>query len=342
MRAPHRASLLLASAVVGVGCDRTGDEFRPTITDVAAIRHLGDMRVIPADAFDQPEEISGWQAYDPAWTTVAEDGKASVRYEQLGAPENVGIYGGATATFTATGGKVCVVADPEMIFWAQSRKPLAAGDAYLYADQPEDDGDVDMQVGLTAAYSGSPGVSIGEFEVAYTDAAGVEHSIPANDCSISGFQGAVDVHAGRGAVEACEVNTGGHQGASYTILLKTFVLPVDDSILNFGLAVFEGECIDVPQRYGKDATGAGECTLAAENLLGVPDALAGPGADGTDPCDDPETWYWGCYEDRFCGTPKVFNNYCESHAHLDDAPCIDNGRVPQDVPEEDTGFGTSL
>jgi hypothetical protein len=333
-----RATWVVAVYGVLAGCDRTGDEFRPVITGVPPIRHLGEMRVIPADSFDTNEEISAWQAYDPAWTEPGEDGKVGVMYEQLGAPENVGIYGGATATFTGTGGRVCVLVDPEMLFWVQSRKPLASGSAYLYEDLLQDDGDVDLEAGLTAAYTGSPGVTIGEFEVAYTDEAGVEHQIPANDCATTGYGGTPDVHSGRATYESCVLNTAGHQGASYTILLKTFMLPLDDSILNFGLAVFEGDCADVPQRYGKDATGAGECTLAAENTLGVPDALAVPGEDGVDPCEDPDTWYWGCYEDRFCGTVKNFNNYCAAHAHLDGAPCIDNGQVPQEIPEEDSGL----
>ncbi len=302
-----------------VGCADEAGNYRPTPGSVPAIRDLGEFRVIPTTEVVNAD----WSSYAEA--SVADDdlGRHSVHYTQLGAPENQGIYGGATLTFKGTGGLVCVVMDPETVFWIQSRKPIASAKAYLYQDDYDDDGDLDLEGGLTAYYNGSPGVKIGKFEVPYTDATGQDHTLPANECRHDSPY-ASDVHAGRATVETCQLDTSERGGVSYTALLKTFVLPIDDSVLNYGVAVFEGACADLLKP-------ADECLIERERTRDE---------DEID-CSDPElNWTYACLEQKFCSSPLKFNTYCEEHLNDADTPCTDNGHVPEAV--EDTAGSPPL
>jgi len=268
--------------------DRAAD-FRPEITGVPAVVDLGTVETIPQET---------WQ--DSAFGGTAAEG---VLYAQLGAPENAGIYGGATVSFRGTGGPVCVVADPEAVFWNLSVDADAEGGRrYSYLDNVEDDGDLDVAVGLTAYYTGSPGVEMGDFNAVYDDPSGVEHTIAFNECVQVGRFGDLNVHAGRATVEFCDVDTDQRAGIPYTIVLRTFALPHDDSILSYGVAVFEGRCEDLAPT---------ECTLRDEVSRAEPEGATPAGKE----------WF-PVLEDKVCDGVVKVNTFCEEEGIAAGA-CID-------------------
>jgi len=273
-----------------VACADRAADFRPEITDVDAVVDVGLIETIPAEV---------WQ--DAGFTGTEAEG---VVYERLGAPENAGSYGGATVSFLGTGGRVCVVADPEAVFWNISVDADAEGGRrYQYLDNLEDDGDVDLSVGLTAYYTGSPGVEMGDFNAVYDDPAGREHTIAFNECVQVGRFGDLSVHSGRATVEFCEIDTDQRFGIPYTIVLRTFALPHDDSILSYGVAVFEGSCEDLAPS---------ECTLR--------DEVSRAEAEGATPAG--KEWFPEL-EDRLClGIPKV-NDFCETAVAEGLGACVD-------------------
>lgn len=279
--------LLAPLALALVGCDHTGDEFRPQVTDVPSIVDLGELEVIPSDVWGDPEfDITQYATYT-----------------QLGADENPGKQGGATFEFAGTGGTVCVVMDPEALYWNVA-KGIDATRAYKYEDNYTDDADLDMDIGLTAYYSGSPGVEIGDFNAIYSDPAGEDHTLEFNECLQPGAYQPY-VHSGRGTTEACSISTDERAGIMFTGVVKTFSLPVNDSIANYAVAAFEVQpsgtgnaCDQVKLWYGGEKTDLGECTLHSEANLG----------EGGDAFSELEV--------AFCGGPTKVNTYCEEH--LDD------------------------
>ena len=312
--------IVLLFALGMPGCDRAGEVFVPEPNPAYPyIQDLGVFRVIPASE----HSAEGWRASsEEARADV--DGQHGVYYGGLGAPEDPAYYGGATFQFYGTGGSVCLVMDPEAIFWNQARSPQADSQSYLYQDRFSDDGDIDMDAGLTAYYTGSPGVSMGDFKLPYTDEAGVSHELEFNECYQAGALGD-SVHSGRATVESCSIDTEGREGVSFTVVLNTFMLPVDDSVVQFGVMVLEGAC------------GAGptidECLIDRE----MADALSEEEQD----CDDPDLpWTYTCLEQKYCGKVKKFNAYCEEHFDDFDPPsaCEDNGvHPPADDEEVDVG-----
>ena len=299
-----------------VACDHDGTAYIPQPNaDYPFIQDLGEFRVIS-------EEEYGADGYTPdsdAARAEDEEGRKGVHYGGLGAPTNLAYYGGATFQFKGTGGSVCVVMDPESVFWNQARAPDADSTKYVYQDLYEDDGDLDLNVGLTAYYTGSPGVEMGDFELLYTDGAGVDHSLAYNECHQAGYYGD-DVHPGRATVESCSINTSGKEGISYTGVIDTFMLPIDDNVTHFAVAVFDGAC----GNFTVD-----ECLLPRE---------FGPAFDEDTEvdCDDPDqAWTYTCLEEKYCKTTKKFNEYCEAHFDDEGSPCIDNGLHPPKDAEQD-------
>lgn len=269
-----------------LGCDHTGFEFRPAPSDAPSVADLGEL--VPLD-------VEEWQSGDRDPLAFP----SSVVYAEVGADENPGNITGATARFRGTGGNVCLVVDPEAVYWARSLASTGAG-RYEYDDDYTDDGDIDMDAGLTAFYTGSPGVEMGDFKSAYTDEVGVDHEIEFNACIQTGFQGAEDVHAGRATVEQCVVNTDQQAGTEFTIALRTFSLPLNDSKLGFAIGVFDvgdAKCDGVFQN-GVDA----ECLFANEGSAGVE-------GDRTD------------IELAYCDGAKAVNEYCAEHLDDENAPC---------------------
>ena len=271
-------------------CADRASDFRPALTDVDAVVDLGTIETIPEDVW-QDSSFGGTEA-------------EGVVYARLGAPENAGIYGGATLSFVGTGGPVCIVADPEAVFWNLSVDADAEGGRrYKYLDVVEDDGDLDLSAGLTAYYTGSPGVEMGDFQAVYDDPAGQEHTLQFNECVQVGRFGDLNVHAGRATVEFCQVDTDQRAGIPYTVVLRTFALPHDDSILSYGVAVFEGNCEDIAPS---------ECTLRDEVSRAEDSGQAPAGKE----------WF-PVLEDKVCDGIQKVNDYCEEQLTAGVDACID-------------------
>ena len=128
----------------------------------------------------------------------------------------------------------------------------------VYADNYLDDGDIDLEVGLSAYYTGSPGIEMGTFEQPYEDSLGNVQVIEYNECSMIGSRSQQGAHSGRGTMEYCDLDTSLHEGREYTILLRTWSVPFDDFLLSYAFAVFEGPCGD---GIGNSAI---ECLLPGE------------------------------------------------------------------------------
>ena len=236
------ASAALTGVAIGVACDRTGQDLTALPNpDYPAILELGELDVLTE---------AEWAAVRAG---ASEDVEDYVLYEQVGAPEP-GSKGGVTFTFRGTGGDVCVMIDPESVFWMQSVAASGTNSVYAYPDNYLDDGDLDIYAGLSATYTGSPGLELGDFVGQYTDSLGNITEIEYNLCQHVGTDGESFVHAGKGAPEWCEIDTEEREGIEYTVLLRTFSLPIDDDILSFGLAVFDGSCTNLT-----------ECTIPGES-----------------------------------------------------------------------------
>jgi len=271
---------MLALSMLLIGCDRDAGEYRLVNSDVPPVIDMGTITPITeADGFHSGDGLAGFD---------------QVLYDQVGASSSGAVVSGATVQFMGTGDLVCIVVDPEAVYWVKTIDKDPPSEPYNYADRIEDDGDIDMFVGLSAYYNGSPGIEIGDFERPYTDALGVEHFLDYNECKQSGYNGTTGVHAGRGAVEYCQIDTTLHPGIPYTILLKAFALPIDDQTLNFGVAVVATACRSV----SKD-----ECTIPNEVGLGED-------ANG-----------FSELETAFCGGASAVNSYCAEHLDDSNAPC---------------------
>jgi hypothetical protein len=279
------ALVLLAS-----GCSNIRDNFRPVLSDAPFIYDIGELRVIGGDEL----EADGFD-----YTSVPD----ALHYGQLGAGENPGLYGGATFEFRGTGRDVCVVVDPEAMFWNVEISTQEQS-GYKYEDLFEDDGDLDMKAGLTAYYNGSPGIEIGDFSAVYDDAAGVEPELEFNECVQTGYGGTSPVHAGRGSVEFCDMDTSLHPGVMYTAVLETFALPIDDSVLNYGTMVFDGKCSDLPWRdaNGEKGSGGTECVIPNE-IQNADPGLAIP---------EDKAWFPEL-ESAFCTGKGKVNTWCKDN-----------------------------
>ncbi len=152
-----------------------------------------------------------------------------------------GDIGGATATFTGTGGAMCAIVDPQTVWrddWAVTHEGTVTDMAM--ADFIYDDGDLDMLVGMSADYTGTPGQTMGSFKRTFTDPLGVQREADFNLCLMFDRYGIAGAAAGRATPEWCTIQT--VQGVEYTVALLTFSVPLDDDALRFALQLREGEC----------------------------------------------------------------------------------------------------
>lgn len=285
-----RSIFLLPLAALSVGCINVADQFAPVLTDAPFVYDIGELRVI-----GEEELVAG--VADPSTIDDA------LYYGQLGAGENPGVFGGATFQFRGTGSTVCVVVDPESIFWNKELSTTSNTVQYKYEDVYTDDGDIDLSVGLTAYYTGSPGTEIGDFQAEYTDASGIPHYLEFNECRQVGYFGDPS-HAGRATVEYCNIDTSLREGVLYTAVLETFALPIDDSILNFGTLAFDGSCQSLPwiNEDGRAEEGATECV--------IPNEVGNAEPTGELPAD--KAWFPEM-ETAFCGGKGKVNSWCKDN-----------------------------
>lgn len=268
------------------GCDRNAKDLVPSPSkDYPGVIEIGELEVVDPDtlnsfvakqqgtlAYIQPnlennagnpkwdsedpdlDGLTGQQRYDQH---VEATGTLPYYFGQLGQAVD-GKKGGATFTFEGTGDELCIVVDPETVFWSQSIAPADRQDNFAYPDYYNDDGDLDLFAGMSSYYTGSPGVEIGNFTGFYTDSKGEVVEIEYGECFQSGAQtGMDDAHAGRATTEYCTVDTDQKAGIEYTVVLDTFSVPLDDGVLSFGVAVVNERC----SRIDKS-----ECFIRGESL----------------------------------------------------------------------------
>jgi len=263
MSAPARPAprLAVAMALVGIaatGCDANG---------LALLQNYDDGELLPPDVQDlDGDDGPGLQPVDEFEPFIGE----------LGPIDNSSSdRGGATATFTGTGGPVCVAVDPQTV-WRDDRDLQGNSDP-AWENHLYDDGDLDLVVGLAADYTGTPGLVMGSFETVYVDGLGVERRADLNLCHQPDRYGFAGGTAGRATPEWCTIDT--YEGVTYLVALLTFSVPLDDNRLRFALALLEGSCDDLGT--------VDECTLRGD-------------ADPHDGLDD----VGGDLEARLCDPPE--------------------------------------
>lgn len=229
-------------------------------------------------------------------------------YGQLGRAPDL-TQGGATFTFMGTGDDVCVILDPETVFWNQSIAPASRVDQYAYPDYFDDDGDLDLFGGMSSYYTGSPGVEIGDFRGFYTDSKGELIEIQYGECNQTGYGGVDGAHAGRAKPEFCTIDTDQQEGVEFTIVMETWAVPLDDGVLSFGVAVMNERCPRVD---------TSECFIRTESL----DADGNPKAC-TDKLEyaqcDGKLASFCCANPEMCGDENVIDDgLCESLMVVDD------------------------
>ena len=153
-----------------------------------------------------------------------------------------GDHSGATATFLGTGDRVCLIIDPQSV-WRDDKWIDESGseqiNPFMY-DYPHDDGDVDLQAGLAAYYTGTPGERMGDFVNSFPDDNGVERRIDLNTCLLEDRWGIVGSAAGRGTPEWCAFDT--VADTQYRIAITVFSVPTDDNELKYSFELREGDC----------------------------------------------------------------------------------------------------
>jgi len=252
------ALLLTLGLASLVACDRSGTELLPQPNDnFPSVLEVGQLQVVSvADLSSASSSSCNQQDADGAYNCY---------YGDLSPTDGV-TQGGATFEFKGTGGKVCVMVDPEAVFWNQFIGSEDAAIQWGYPDNNTDDGDLDLFSGLSTYYTGSPGIEIGNFKGYYTDDLGRQIAIDYVECfNESPYNVGVEAHAGRGSPEYCTIDTAGREGILYTVVLSTFSVPLDDGLLSFGSAVVDGKCSAIGGGVG-GGSGIDECTLQGEAL----------------------------------------------------------------------------
>ena len=283
---------LLAFTALG-GCDYSGDFlFAGAIDGMDAIYHInaedgGDF-LLPNEIVNR-DEIPDLAIY----------GEVS--------PTGSSLKGGITFYFEGNGRDVCVWVDPETAFYNQVISPTQSPpnvQQFQYPNNPFDDGDLDLFIGKSVYYTGSPGDVIGDFVVAYTDSLGNEVPIELSECNQIGYGGAENAHTGRGQPEYCDIrNT--ELGISYTVLMHTFATPLDDDRLGYGLFLYDGSCADL-----RTVGGLGQHNGGDECLL-IGDTIKATEPDGKGEIDY-GPWY-GYQEDRAWPGSEAFEiTFCNA------------------------------
>lgn len=227
--------------LVGAACDSNqGLVFRGAVEGVDPIIDLG--LITPVDAVGGSDGLAESVIYGEVGPT--------------GTPED----GGVTFNVAGNNGSICVWVDPETVFWNQSVSPTSPSQYYRLPDNPYDDGDLDMDVGQSLYYTGTPGEQMGTFEVRYEDSNGEVVPIKLTECGgpAALFSGAQSIgKGGRASPEYCTIaNT--VVGVTYTVVMSTWSTPIDDDRLGFGLLVMNGDCQDlINNRFDSGGGGPG-------------------------------------------------------------------------------------
>ncbi|MEQ1500864.1 MAG: hypothetical protein ABMB14_01470 [Myxococcota bacterium] len=295
--------LVLAASLAG--CDYSGDFL------FASVEGVDDVRILTgADGGD----------IVPVDIVTIDDVRANTIYAEVG-PSLTTEYGGVTATFTGTGGEVCIWVDPETAYWSQAIgvRPTDDSRKWTYPDNVFDDGDIDLLAGLSVYYTGSPDEVIGDFVIAYEDALGNEVPISLASCpNIYGLRDDL-ASGGRGAPEYCTIPAT-DLGISYTILLRTWSTPLDDDRLAFGLLLANGSCSDLRGLAGGVSPSTDECFIQGESIIPVGTDI-GPFYGFDDLNGAGRIWPRSLdFENEFC-TANRMQGFCEDEFVALDGQC---------------------
>ncbi len=336
-----RNHLLLVSTAALLGsCDYSGDWlFAGQVEGVPGVYALTDEDVdldfdgVSGEWEADDEDLDGDGAFGerepradekyiiPRRVTSMDELRAATIYGEVG-PSGSTELGGVTAAFLGTGGDVCVWVDPETAWWSQavSPAPNEFGNYFSYPDNVFDDGDLDLYVGLSVYYTGSPGERMGDFFVSYTDSLGNEVPLQLSECTNTGFQGQLNAHAGRAMPEYCDVSNT-QKDISYTIAMQTFSTPLDDDRLGYGLLVTEGTCDDLMAtlRTSGEILDEGtefrleECLIQGESI-NPNKAKNGPWYGYAELGGEGAIWELSEeFEQHFCGTKRM-SGFCKDEA----------------------------
>jgi len=288
---------LVLATLFAAGCDYGGDFLfsKQTIDDIWILNDKDGNRLVPADI----------NSYDGL--------KANTIYGEVGAPQTTG-YGGVTFDFIGTGGDVCLWVDPELADWSQSVAPRPSSGAgkWAYPDNVFDDGDIDMFVGQSVYYTGSPGEEIGDFVVQYKDSLGNTVPISLANCPNAQSVWGVSVSSGRGAPEYCTMPT--DKDIGYTVLLRTWSTPLDDDRMSFGVILANGECGNLQSLASDSNPAADECVIQGESI--VPEGKDYGPWYGFDELNSAGRIWPGSidFEDAFCDPDQTMKKWCKDEA----------------------------
>jgi hypothetical protein len=335
----------LALTLGAVSCDRRNDAIFDNVqNDHPTTIDIGPMQVLTSDQLDALREAqaAGESVHD--WCKEVDDlGRPRCFFGQVSS--TYGEYrGGATFTFTGTGDEICIVSDPESVFWNHNVGQPTGDDENedgridpnelytdfenRYQDNLTDDGDMDLYAGLSSYYTGSPGVEIGDFKGFYTDSQGRQIEIEYGLCLRRGSSIADSsfntAQAGRGAPEWCEFSTEEREGIDYTVVLEAFTVPMDDGALAFSAMVVEGSCSPVQD----------ECAILSE-------ALPVDESDGIRACSDrmqlaycqTKMTTFCCLNPEMCGDAPEDDFICSRVESKADEICADDETSSLCCPE---------
>lgn len=289
----------LGAVALATGCDYSGDFlFAEPSETVPGNIHLGELTPSPVGTLDEL--------------------RAAAVYGEVGAT-GTSAQGGVTFTFTGTGSSVCLLVDPELAHWSQSVSTQQPNQKYSYPDNILDDGDLDLEAGLSVYYNGSPNETFGNFAVRYADSLGNVVPIELNECRILNYFSEEGGHSGRGRPEWCNLS-GTAEGISYTVALETFSTPIDDNRLAYGIVLADAPCRTLLNNFSnieKECWIRGEALMPDENWDYRTDPIRAVGFDAVSSLMWPGTLE---YEDAFCasvdGTPTSteLRDYCINEA----------------------------
>jgi hypothetical protein len=230
-------------------------------------------------------------------------------------------------TFEGNGSAVCLWVGPELAHWAQAVANQAPTPEFSYPDNVFDDGDIDLEAGLSVYYNGSPGEVFGDFSVRYEDSLGNVVPVELNECRILAYGGDPDGHSGRGRPEYCSISNTA-EGVSYTVAMEVFSTPIDDNRLGFGVLLVDGSCRSTLESQAFESI-EDECMIRGEALMPLDDhdyrtdPIRGVGYDTIK-----DAIYPGAveFETAFCNsasgesdeTRNDLLKYCEEEATLRD------------------------
>jgi len=257
-----RSFLLLSACTLSlVGCDLDGRELLQSFDP-----ETGESLPVTVVDLDREEDGPVFCAEDDVTSDSCETYSGTLGPSDIG----TGQFSGATFTFDGTGGRVCVMVDPQSVFRDDLREDSLGnqGPNPYMEDFPYDDGDIDMLAGLASYYTGTPGELLGDFVNDFVDDNGVSRRVDLNVCLQEDTHGQPGGTAGRATPEMCAFST--LTNTPYRIVLNAYSVPVDDNELKYAFQVRAGDCpgsiSECTLRGDRDRAADGALPFGADNV----------------------------------------------------------------------------